>query len=95
MGDYNSFLPKNKYHIIHNYIDSNAFRYQEKHPEMRKKILSIRPFASKTYANDLTVKAILELSKEPWFQELSFTIIGDGILFEELTEPIKISVMCD
>lgn len=89
MGDYNSLLPKEKYHIIHNYIDSNAFKYEEKHPDMRKNILSIRPFASKTYANDLTVKAILELSKEPWFHELNFTIIGDGILFDELTEPIK------
>lgn len=89
MQDYGVKLPKNKYHIIHNYIDGNAFKYEEKHPDMRKKILSIRPFTSKTYANDLTVKAILELSKEPWFDELSFTIIGDGVLFDETTAPLK------
>lgn len=89
MQDYKVRLPKDKYNIIHNYIDSSAFKYEEKHPDMRKNILSIRPFASKTYANDLTVKAILELSKESWFHELNFTIIGDGILFDELTAPIK------
>lgn len=89
LSDLGVELNSSQYSIIHNYIDNKAFQYEEKHPEMRKKILSIRPFASTTYANDLTVQAILELSKEPWFNELSFTIIGDGILFDEITAPLK------
>lgn len=89
LSDLGVELNSSQYSIIHNYIDNKAFQYEEKHPEMRKKILSIRPFASTTYANDLTVQAILELSKEPWFNELSFTIIGDGVLFDEITAPLK------
>lgn len=74
--------------VIHNFVDANIFPYQEKPLNSRHKILSIRPFSSKTYANDLTVKTILELSKYPEFEKLSFTIVGDGDLFKELTKPI-------
>lgn len=73
---------------IHNFIDSNIFPYDEKESSSRYKVLSVRPFSSKTYANDLTVKTILELSKYPKFNQMSFTIVGDGILFGELTKPI-------
>ncbi|TLE15011.1 glycosyltransferase [Helicobacter apodemus] len=52
-------------------------------------ILSIRPFASKKYANDLSVKAILELSNKSFFKELEFLIIGDGELFEETLKPLR------
>lgn len=74
--------------VVHNFIDSSVFPYEEKELESRYEILSIRPFSSKTYANDLTVKTILELSKYPEFEKLSFTIVGDGDLFKELTKPI-------
>lgn len=76
-------------HIIHNPIDTNLFSYRKKDPEQRKKILSIRPYASRVYANDLMVKAIIELSKRPCFNELHFKIIGDGVLFDETIEPLK------
>jgi len=57
--------------------------------EQRKKILSIRPYANANYANDLSVKVILELSKKPYFNELEFRLIGDGILFDEILEPLR------
>jgi spore maturation protein CgeB/glycosyltransferase involved in cell wall biosynthesis len=82
-------LPESNYSIIHNYINTELFNYVPKNSEQRKKILSIRPFASRTYANDLTVKAILELSSRPFFEELEFLIIGDGVLFEETVEPLR------
>ncbi|MFY0544179.1 glycosyltransferase family protein [Brevibacillus sp. H7] len=82
-------LPEEKYSIIHNYINSNLFNYIEKEKDLRKKILSIRPFANHKYANDLTVKAILELSKDPIFSELEFRIIGKGELFESTVKPIR------
>ncbi|MEK4055166.1 glycosyltransferase [Paenibacillus sp. FSL F4-0087] len=82
-------LPEDKYSIIHNYINSDLFNYNEKGYEHRKKILSIRPFASNKYANDLTVKAIQSLSKKPVFKELQFTLIGKGELFHSTVKPIR------
>lgn len=89
MEDLGFELPKDQYQVIHNPINTDLFNYVKKPVEQRKKILSIRPFTSRQYANDLTVAAILELSKKPYFNELEFRIIGDGPLFDEIVEPIK------
>jgi glycosyltransferase involved in cell wall biosynthesis len=88
LEDFEVDLPQKQIEIIHNYIDNNIFMYKEKPIEQRLKILSIRPFASRKYANDLTVKAIIELSKRDFFHELEICIVGDGVLFEELTQPL-------
>lgn len=88
MEDLGYRLPSNQYQVIHNPINTTLFNYVPKNTEQRKKILSIRPFASRQYANDLTVAAIVELSKEPFFDELEFRIIGDGPLYEETVAPI-------
>lgn len=77
-----------QYQIIHNPIDDELFKWLEKPAEQRRKILSIRPFASKVYANDLTVEAILSLRSQDFFEELEFHIIGDGPLFDEVTRPL-------
>lgn len=82
-------LPAEKYSIIHNCIDTELFQYIKKDPEQRKKLLSIRPYASNKYANDLTVKCILELSKEPFFKDLEFRIMGNGEHFDRITFPLK------
>jgi len=76
-------------HIIHNPIDTRLFRYGRKDPEQRKRILSIRPYASRVYANDLAVQAIMELSRRPYFNELKFLLVGDGVLFDETVAPLK------
>ena len=89
MEDLDVKLNKDKFQIIHNPIDTTLFDYSVKSGELRKKILMIRPFASKVYANDLAVKAIERLSQYEWFQELSFTIVGDGVLFDETVEPLR------
>ncbi|MDD2882985.1 MAG: glycosyltransferase [Rhodoferax sp.] len=89
MEDLGFRLPEATYTIIHNPIDTNLFRYQPKPPEQRKKILSIRPYASRQYANDLTVKAILHLSNKPYFKDLEFRLIGDGKLFDSVLEPLR------
>ena len=77
-----------KYKIISNVIDDNIFKYHKKKPNDRLNILSIRTFQSKKYANDLTVKTILMLSKKPFFNELNFTIYGDGRLFDKVLKPV-------
>lgn len=87
--DYDLKLDENKYSVIHNPIDTSLFDYNKKDASQRKKILSIRPYASKVYANDLTVKAILLLKEKSFFSELEFLIVGDGPLFDETLAPIK------
>lgn len=89
MEDYGYQLPKEKYSVIHNYIDNNMFLYVPKNEEQRKRIISIRPYASSSYANDIMAKAIIELANRDFFEELEFLIIGDGILFDEITEPLR------
>jgi len=89
MEDNNIVLPESSYSIIHNFIDTELFKYRPKEANQRKKILSIKPYASRKYANDLTTKAIVELSKNPVFDELEFYIYGDGEMFESDTAPLK------
>lgn len=89
MEDLGFKITDKQFSIIHNPIDTELFNYIEKDAEQRKKILSIRPFSTRQYANDLTVNCILELSKKPGFEQLSFTIIGDGVLFEETIGPLR------
>lgn len=88
MADLAIQIPSEQYTIIHNPIDTEFFEYKKKDIEQRKKILSIRPYASRVYANDLMVKAIIELQKYPFFNELEFRIIGDGPLFDEILAPV-------
>jgi glycosyltransferase involved in cell wall biosynthesis len=87
--DNNIILSKEKYSIVHNCIDTDMFSYVKKDEKQRKQLLSIRPYASNKYANDLTVKCIEELSKEPFFKELQFCIMGNGEQFKKITAPLK------
>ncbi|MBD3667297.1 MAG: glycosyltransferase [Kangiella sp.] len=87
--DFGVTLPDEQVKVIHNYINDKRFPYSPKSSELRKKILSIRPYASRKYANDLTIKTILELSKRNFFNELDFCLVGDGPLFDELTSKVS------
>ena len=77
-----------KYSIIPNPIDTNLFKFTDKPVELRKKILMIRSFNSSKYANDISMEAILQLSKKPYFNDLEFTIYGKGVHWEKLTSKI-------
>jgi glycosyltransferase involved in cell wall biosynthesis len=89
MEDIGFEIPETNYTIIHNPIETDLFSYHPKFPEQRKKILSIRPYASATYANDLSVKAIQLLAAESWFSDVEFRIIGDGPLFDVTVAPLR------
>jgi len=82
-------MPDSQVEVISNYIDSDIFQYRQKRAEDRLRILSIRPYAKRVYANDLTAAAIVELSARPFFKELSFTLVGDGELFEDTVAPLR------
>lgn len=78
------------YEIIPTFIDEKQFDYIVKDEEQRKNILIIRNFDNlNTCAIDLDVRAILELSKKPYFDELTFNIYGDGNYHDVLLAPIK------
>lgn len=68
--------------VIHNFLDFELFNVPEKAAKDRLRILTIKSHSARTYANDLTAKAILELSTKPFFSELTFELYGDGPLFE-------------
>ena len=82
-------LAEDKYSIIHNSINTELFEFIEKPVEQRKRILSIRPFHARTYANDLSVKALLMLSKKEFFKDLEIKIIGEGWLFVDTLRPLR------
>lgn len=75
--------------IIHNCIDTDMFSYVKKDAEQRYKIMSVKSFSTLTYANDITQQAILLLSKEKEFSEMTFDLYGDGERFETDTNQLK------
>lgn len=89
MEDLGFRLPSDTYEIVHNPINTELFSYEAKPVEQRKKILSVRPYATRMYANDVAVKTILALSQKPFFEELEFRLIGDGKLFDEVLAPVR------
>ncbi|GLO27670.1 glycosyltransferase family protein [Pseudomonas putida] len=89
MEDVGFRIPEDRYEIIHNPIDTETFSYKEKPEEQRMKLLSIRPYASAKYANDLSVRAIELLAEKPYFKDLEFRMIGDGVLFEDTLAPLR------
>ena len=89
MVDLDIRIPAKAYSIIHNPIDTCLFSYSKKQEKDRVNILSIRPYTSRTYANDLTVDAILLLKDKLFFNELSFLLVGNGELFENTVAPLR------
>lgn len=89
VGEEDAGCKVTNYKVVPNVVDGDIFKFIPKGVEQRKRILTIRPFASKKYANDLTVQAILELSKKDFFKDLIFDIYGRGPLFEEVLSPIR------
>lgn len=80
---------KFKWNIIPNIVDCDVFKYVEKDAFYVKKILSIRPFTTGKYANDISVKCIKELIEKNNIQDINVTIIGKGPQFHKILKPIK------
>lgn len=81
-------LDRDRYSVIPNPIDTTRFQYREKSAAARTKILSIRPYQP-LYANDLAVRAVHYLANEPFFEQLEFTFVGDGPLFEQTLSSLR------
>ena len=76
------------YSIIPNPIDPVRFKFIQKEENHRRKVLLIRPFHNKKYANDIAIEAIQKLSKTQFFDALEFTIYGKGKLFNNLVNKV-------
>lgn len=80
----------NNYAIIPCLIDENIFYPQDRPPDQRKKICMIRSFHDlNSYSIDTNVRTILELSRRSFFQDLEFSIYGDGPLHSQLLAPLQ------
>lgn len=75
--------------VIPNLIDPAHYSFVPKTSELRYRVLSIRPYASHKYANDLTAEAIRTASTRPWFNKFQFTICGSGRDFEMIAGPLR------
>ena len=80
----------NRAHVISNLVDEKVYQFSKRNKETRHKVIVVRKFDNvNTYAIDINVQAIVELSKRRIFKDLTFDIYGSGPMFENLTEPIK------
>jgi glycosyltransferase involved in cell wall biosynthesis len=82
-------IPSENSRVIHNVIDSDTFPYVKKSEPDRRHILSIRNFGKRNYATDLVHDTIRLLADEPFFDDLMFSIFGDGQHFEEDTADLR------
>ncbi len=70
-------------------VDEKIFVYHKREAEKRKNIVIIRKFDNiNTYGIDINVKCILELSKRPFFDDLTINIYGDGDYHKVLLAPL-------
>lgn len=78
------------YELIPCFVDEKLFNYKEKSGELRKKIFIIRPQNDlKSYSMDINVRVILELSHRECFNDMEFSIYGDGIMHDKLLAPLR------
>jgi len=83
------FTEISRFHTIANPIDIELFKYKQKPVEQRLKVLSIRPYSSRKYANDISVAAVERLSKYKEFSKFEFLFVGDGPLFTPLMKRLE------
>ncbi|WP_156424737.1 glycosyltransferase family 4 protein [Novosphingobium fuchskuhlense] len=88
-ADLGAVLQDRRTTVLHNPIDAALFAAQQKTPEDRFSVLSIRPHHNEAYGNDLAVAAVLALRERPWFARLNFTFVGDGPLFAATMAPLR------
>ena len=80
----------NRAHVIPNIVDEERFPYAPKDPHLRTKVFCVRKFDDiATYAIDIDVATVIELSKRDVFDRLTFDFFGDGPMFDSLLEPIS------
>lgn len=82
-------IPAENSLVIHNVIDTGSFAYAQKTAPDRGHILSVRSFSKRNYATDLIRETIELLAHEAFFDDLTFSIFGDGQHFDEDTDALR------
>ncbi|MBM6920226.1 glycosyltransferase family 4 protein [Phocea massiliensis] len=82
-------VDESRFTIIPNYINEEVFFSKRKSEADRLKILSIRPYSSSKYANDMSMDFIQKLSQYDFFSQLEIKIVGKGNMFAELTSKVS------
>lgn len=75
--------------VIPNFVNAEKFPYHTKKPDDRFRVLSISSFATDFYGGDILRDVLLAFSHEPLFAQFQFDIYGDGVLFDEVTAPLR------
>lgn len=81
-------FPATRSQIIHNFIDTDLFRYVPKPADQRFRILWVRSAASRKYGNDLAIQALQRLAEGRHWKDVEVTVIGDGTYFHEFEEAL-------
>ncbi|NPD31129.1 glycosyltransferase family 4 protein [Eggerthellaceae bacterium zg-1084] len=80
----------NRADVIPNGVDFDIFRYQPKDPDLRRHVFTAKTHADVScYAMDTVVRTIMELSRRPFFEDLTFTLVGGGAAHERLLQPVR------
>lgn len=89
-SEYQNNIQFNNFEVLPTYINEHIFNFEPKKEDLRKKVVIIRKYDNlSTYSIDIAVKAILELSKRDCFQDMEFSIYGDGEYHEVLLAPLR------
>lgn len=75
--------------IIPNHIATDTYRARERGPEEAKKILLLRGFAQRNYANDVALRALEICSRRDGFSELDITVRGYGKHFRSEVSEVR------
>ncbi len=67
--------------VIPNHIDTDTYRARERSPEEARRILLLRGFAQRNYANDVALRALEICSRRDGFSDLDITVRGYGTHF--------------
>ena len=79
-----------RYHVIPSLVDDKVYKFKRRKPWQRRRVIFVKKFINvNTYACDIAMNVILELSKRKIFKKLTFDIYGEGEMFKPLTEPVK------
>ncbi|MDO4841460.1 MAG: glycosyltransferase family 4 protein [Phoenicibacter congonensis] len=76
--------------VIPNLVDDRVYQFKKRRFKNRNSVIIVRKFDNvNTYALDVVMQVIVELSKRKGFRKLNFDIYGAGVMFDELTAPVK------
>lgn len=79
-------FPGAKTEVIHNFIDTQLFKFNPKDPAQRFKILWVRSSDARKYGNDLAIDCLNRIRATKYWDQVQVKIIGDGKFFHEFDE---------